>query len=112
MNSFVADASVHPQLELSTRSGTDVILDIVASSAPQSVSYIALGPLTNLALAMRANGGMIRDRIGRIVCMGGCLDVAGRSPHFRPMASYQHPPSGNTSPVAECESVFVVTDDD
>jgi len=49
-------------------------------------TYIALGPLTNLAHMMRQDSKLVRERIGRIICMGGALDV-----------------SGNTSPVAECQ---------
>ncbi|RPD74261.1 nucleoside hydrolase [Lentinus tigrinus ALCF2SS1-7] len=76
--------SEHPQLELSTRPGVGVALDLLKSEPERSISYIALGPLTNLGKMHRLDGDAVRDRIGRVVCMGGALDVP-----------------GNTSPVAE-----------
>ncbi|KJA27672.1 hypothetical protein HYPSUDRAFT_62728 [Hypholoma sublateritium FD-334 SS-4] len=75
---------LHPYLELSSRNAVEVSLDILRSKPSRSVTYIALGPLTNLALMMRADSQLVTDRIGRVVCMGGALDVP-----------------GNTSPMAE-----------
>lgn len=46
--------------------------------------------MTNLLHMMRKDGDMIRERIGRVVIMGGALDVP-----------------GNTTPVAECEFTFL-----
>ncbi|TFK44524.1 Inosine/uridine-preferring nucleoside hydrolase domain-containing protein [Crucibulum laeve] len=74
----------YPNLVFSDKSGVDVAIDILRSHAPRSVTYIALGPLTTLATIMRQQPELFRDRIGRVVCMGGALDVP-----------------GNTSPVAE-----------
>jgi len=86
------DLDLHPYLEISQRSAVDITFDILKAYPPRSVTYIALGPLTNLALMMRKDSQLVMDRIGRIVCMGGALDVP-----------------GNTSPVAECmERVFLL----
>ncbi|GBE81034.1 Uridine nucleosidase 1 [Sparassis crispa] len=74
----------HPQLELSNTWGPELVLDLIRARPARSITYLALGPLTNLAHAMRLDGDLIRSRIGRVVCMGGALDVP-----------------GNTSPVAE-----------
>ncbi|KAF9528538.1 Inosine/uridine-preferring nucleoside hydrolase domain-containing protein [Crepidotus variabilis] len=74
----------HPYLNITQKSGVDVALDILRSQPPRSVTYIVLGPMTNLAQMMRRDGQLVRDRIGRIVSMGGALDVP-----------------GNVSPVAE-----------
>jgi len=76
----------HPYLTISKQFSVDVSLDILRSYPPRTVSYIVLGPMTNLALMMRKDGKLVRERIGRVICMGGALDVP-----------------GNTSPVAECE---------
>ncbi|KAF9467301.1 Inosine/uridine-preferring nucleoside hydrolase domain-containing protein [Collybia nuda] len=74
----------HPQLELTDRSGVDVALDLLRQRPSRSITYIALGPLTNLAHMMRQDSNLVRENIGRVVSMGGALDVP-----------------GNTSPAAE-----------
>ncbi|KAF8160938.1 Inosine/uridine-preferring nucleoside hydrolase domain-containing protein [Crassisporium funariophilum] len=79
-------------LQLSSQSGVDMALDILRSRPPRSITYIALGPLTNLALMMRQDSKLVIDRIGRIVCMGGALDVP-----------------GNKRPMAECATQVVFT---
>ena len=61
------------------------MLGLLREHPPRSVTYIALGPLTNLAQTLRADGACMRERIGRVVIMGGALDVP-----------------GNTTPSAEC----------
>ncbi|KAG5724500.1 hypothetical protein E4T56_gene1891, partial [Termitomyces sp. T112] len=74
----------HPYLRLTDKAGVDVALDLIRSYPPRSIIYIALGPLTNLAHTIRKDGDLFRANIGRVVCMGGALDVP-----------------GNTTPVAE-----------
>ncbi|PSR79656.1 hypothetical protein PHLCEN_2v6957 [Hermanssonia centrifuga] len=68
-----------PQLILSDQSGVDVALDIIKSEPARSVTYIVLGPMTTLAHLHRKHGDVLRDRIGRILCMGGALDVPGNT---------------------------------
>ncbi|KAF7375961.1 Inosine-uridine preferring nucleoside hydrolase [Mycena sanguinolenta] len=79
-----SNGSEHPQLTLTNLSGLEVASHFIRNRPPRTITYIALGPLTDLAWLMNDNATLIRDRIGRIVCMGGALDVP-----------------GNTSPVAE-----------
>lgn len=74
----------HPQLALTDKCGVDIALDLIRNSPSRTITYIALGPLTNLAQMLRQDGRLVRERIGRVICMGGALDVP-----------------GNTSPVAE-----------
>ncbi|KAK0459162.1 nucleoside hydrolase [Desarmillaria tabescens] len=74
----------HPQLLLSKKPAVENSLELLRCYPERSITYIALGPLTNLAQLMRRDRDLVRGRIGRIVCMGGALDVP-----------------GNTSPVAE-----------
>ncbi|RDX55068.1 nucleoside hydrolase [Lentinus brumalis] len=76
--------SEHPQIKLSKKSGVDVAVDLLKAEPERSITYVALGPLTNLGKMLRLDGDAVRNRIGRVVCMGGALDVP-----------------GNTSPVAE-----------
>ncbi|KAI0703380.1 nucleoside hydrolase [Cerioporus squamosus] len=61
--------SEHPQLELSKRSGVDVAVDLLKSEPERSITYVALGPLTNLGKMLRLDGDTVRNRIGRVVCM-------------------------------------------
>jgi len=72
------------QLVMADESGVDIALDFIRKNPSRAITYISLGPLTNLAHMMRQDGNLVRDRIGRIICMGGALDVP-----------------GNTSPMAE-----------
>jgi purine nucleosidase len=53
----------------------EVILD-AARRHEQDLTIIALGPLTNLALALKEDAGAL-ERVGRIVAMGGAVDVPG-----------------------------------
>ena len=53
----------------------EVILD-AARRHERDLTIIALGPLTNLALALKEDAGAL-ERVGRIVAMGGAVDVPG-----------------------------------
>lgn len=83
---FAENGRQHPQLEISSRSAIDVALDLIRSEPDQSITYIALGPLTDLSRMLEKDPALVKDRLGRIVCMGGALDVP-----------------GNSTPVAECQ---------
>ena len=78
-------AGNHTHLEISDSPAHEAVLGLLREHAPRSVTYIALGPLTNLAQTLRTDGACVRERIGRVVIMGGALDVP-----------------GNTTPSAEC----------
>ncbi|KAF8070328.1 Inosine/uridine-preferring nucleoside hydrolase domain-containing protein [Lyophyllum atratum] len=69
----------HPQLHLTDKPGADVALELIRANPSRSITYIALGPLTNLALMMQKDSDLIKDKIGRVVCMGGALDVPGNT---------------------------------
>lgn len=64
-----------PSFDLETRDGADLILETVDRFGEDLV-VVALGPLTNLALALRRDGDRLR-RVGRIVVMGGAVTVPG-----------------------------------
>ena len=83
---FADKDSKHPQLEISSRSAIDVSLDLIRSELDKSITYIALGPLTDLSGMLKKDPALVKERLGRVVCMGGALDVP-----------------GNSSPVAECQ---------
>lgn len=63
----------------------EVAISILQEQPEGSLTYIVLGPMTNLALAARMNRDAVR-RVGRVIAMGGALDVP-----------------GNQSAVGECE---------
>ncbi|THG94757.1 hypothetical protein EW145_g8080, partial [Phellinidium pouzarii] len=71
-------------LRISDRLGYELALELIRAHPPRTITYVALGPLTNLALMARQDPVACRSRLGRVVAMGGALDVP-----------------GNTSPVAE-----------
>ncbi|KAI0317207.1 nucleoside hydrolase [Amylostereum chailletii] len=73
----VLNSSEHPKLKPVSESAVDVALDLLRARAPREVTYIVLGPMTNLALMTRADPVCVRERIGRVVVMGGSLDVPG-----------------------------------
>lgn len=76
-------------LQVTEKPGDELALDLIRAHPPRAVTYIALGPLTNLALMARKDLRTCSERLGRVVSMGGALDVP-----------------GNTSPVAECMRRF------
>ncbi|KAF5370765.1 hypothetical protein D9758_002125 [Tetrapyrgos nigripes] len=79
----VSDMS-HPQITVSEEHGVDLALRLVEASKDRSITYVVLGPLTNLARMMHKNRDLVTSKLGRVVSMGGALDVP-----------------GNTNPVAE-----------
>ena len=74
---------VHKHLEITSRLSHEAILDVLRQEPPNTVTIVALGPLTNLAHALRTDSKTFA-LVKTVVWMGGALD---------------HP--GNTSPSAE-----------
>jgi len=72
-------AGNHPYLEINHSPAHKAILGLLREHAARSVTYIALGPLTNLAQMLKTDGACVRERIGRVVIMGGALDVPGNT---------------------------------
>jgi purine nucleosidase/pyrimidine-specific ribonucleoside hydrolase len=64
-----------PAITLSGLDGPDLILEM-AGRFPDELTIVALGPLTNLALAIQQDQGRMR-RIRRVVVMGGAISVPG-----------------------------------
>jgi purine nucleosidase len=58
-------------------SGTSILDALRAAGGP--VTLVTLGPLTNLALALRADPAFLRSRVSRHVAMGGNIAAAGNS---------------------------------
>ncbi|KAJ3540288.1 hypothetical protein NM688_g6249 [Phlebia brevispora] len=81
---YKIEESKYPGLTFTGRAGVDVAYDILKGEAPRSLTYLVLGPMTTLAHLCRNHADTVNERIGRVICMGGALDVP-----------------GNTGPVAE-----------
>lgn len=62
-------------VDLVPRDAVPLLLDAARRYGPD-LTLIALGPLTNVALALRADAAAMR-RIARLVVMGGAVDVPG-----------------------------------
>ncbi|MGH6821613.1 MAG: nucleoside hydrolase [Methylocella sp.] len=65
-----------PKMQLQTQHGVDFIIDTLMSRDAATVTLCALGPLTNLALAL-VREPRIASRIARIVAMGGGFSEGG-----------------------------------
>lgn len=61
---------------LSKRPAHDEILFQLEQAEPKTITLIALGPMTNLALAYEKDPAVFA-RCKQIICMGGCLDIPG-----------------------------------
>ena len=55
------------------------LLAALAAAAPEPITIVALGPLTNLAVALERHPAFVDD-VAMIYTMGGALDVAGNVP--------------------------------
>jgi len=73
----LGDAGVWPPSTVTptSRSATGLMVKM-ARHYGSRLSVVALGPLTNVALALEADGDAMR-RIGQLVIMGGAVDVPG-----------------------------------
>ncbi|KAI9457887.1 nucleoside hydrolase [Russula earlei] len=77
---FLSDSTRnHPHLEIGDGPAPEATLGLLREHAARSVTYVSLGPLTNLARMLRTDGACVRERIGRVVIMGGALDVPGNA---------------------------------
>ncbi len=69
-----------PTLEPVTRHAVDLIIEMVMQ-APGEITLVPIGPLTNIALAVRKEP-RITERVREVVIMGGALRVPGNvTPH-------------------------------
>ena len=59
-----------PTMPLQPLHGVDFLIDTLLRSAPRSVTLCALGPLTDIALAL-VKAPQIAERVGELVIMGG-----------------------------------------
>jgi inosine-uridine nucleoside N-ribohydrolase len=91
LNADLGSSSFCHNFEQVNESGVEVALRLIESRPARSITYMALGPMTNLAQLVRQHRKTVVDKIGRVIAMAGALDVP-----------------GNTTPVAECERLQVL----
>ena len=65
------------RLDLQTKNAVDFIIETVGKS-PRAVTFFEIGPMTNLAMALRIRPDL-ETRIKRLVFMGGAVRVPGNS---------------------------------
>ena len=68
-------ATIGPQ----PRHAVDWLTELLGAAAPQSVTLCALGPLTNVALALGQSPSR-HERVARLVLMGGARDLGNVTP--------------------------------
>lgn len=61
------------------RHGVDVIVETVMGAAPGTVTLVPIGPLTNVAMAVRKEPRIV-DRVHEVVLMGGSYTRGNRTP--------------------------------
>jgi inosine-uridine nucleoside N-ribohydrolase len=57
-------------------------LERLLDAQPEPVTLVTLGPVTSLALVLRANPGLVRDKVSRHVAMIGNIEAAGNQTRF------------------------------
>ena len=67
-----------PTVPLDPRHGVDLIVE-AAGSGPGALTIIAVGPLTNVATALR-HAPEIARRVERVAIMGGCIGLGNTTP--------------------------------
>ena len=63
----------------SEQPGYKTILELLEAEDDDSIIYIALGPLTNLALTLKENEALFKRKVKLVSIMGGALDVPGNT---------------------------------
>ncbi|KAI9510872.1 hypothetical protein F5148DRAFT_958401, partial [Russula earlei] len=67
----------HPPSRSATGLAPEATLGLLREHAARSVTYVSLVPLTNLVRMLWTGGACVRERISRVVIIGGALDVPG-----------------------------------
>ena len=68
--------AMEPEASAAAGSAVEAIVRIVMEAEPRSVALAVMGPMTNLALAMRAEP-RLAERLGPVVVMGGARSEGG-----------------------------------
>ncbi len=93
-----------------------VILDYVRSlerlldAQPEPVTLVTLGPITSLALVLRANPGLVRDKVSRHVAMIGNIEAPGNQTRFSEFNAWCDPEALATVLAAEIPTEMIGLD--
>ena len=93
-----------------------VILDYVRplerllEAQPEPVTLVTLGPVTSLALVLRANLGLVRDKVARHVAMIGNIEAAGNTTRFSEFNAWCDPEALATVLAAEIPTEMIGLD--
>lgn len=93
-----------------------VILDYVRplerllESQPEPVTLVTLGPATSLALVLRANPGLVRDKVARHVAMIGNIEAPGNTTRFSEFNAWCDPEALATVLAAEIPTEMIGLD--
>ena len=93
-----------------------VILDYVRplerllEAQPEPVTLVTLGPVTSLALVLRANPGLVRDKVDRHVAMIGNIEAAGNTTRFSEFNAWCDPEALATVLAAEIPTEMIGLD--
>ncbi|TFK54312.1 nucleoside hydrolase [Heliocybe sulcata] len=69
----------HPYLRISTEGHTAEILVALRALPARSLTYLVLGPLSSLQHLNHHYSAEFQNLVGRVICMGGALDVPGNT---------------------------------
>lgn len=93
-----------------------VILDYVwplermLEAQAEPVTLVTLGPVTSLALVLRANPGLVRDKVGRHVAMIGNVEAPGNQTRFSEFNAWCDPEALATVLAAEIPTEMIGLD--
>ena len=93
-----------------------VILDYVRplermlEAQPEPITLVTLGPVTSLALVLRANPGLVRDKVGRHVAMIGNVEAPGNQTRFSEFNAWCDPEALATVLAAEIPTEMIGLD--
>ncbi len=93
-----------------------VILDYVRplerllDAQPEPVTLVTLGPITSLALVLRANPGLVRDKVSRHVAMIGNIEAPGNQTRFSEFNAWCDPEALATVLAAEIPTEMIGLD--
>lgn len=113
----VADDTHGPSgLGYADLSPAGVILDYVRplerllAAQPEPVTLVTLGPVTSLALVLRANADLVREKVGRHVAMIGNIEAPGNQTRFSEFNAWCDPEALATVLAAEIPTEMIGLD--